>query len=273
VKCALHLSCTKVLGRFALTGIVGAAGCVVGPDYHPAAANTPAAWVSPADGVTDRAITPSSWWTSFNDVELDSLIERAVRSNLDLRVAEARLRQARAVRGGSVADFAPQLNASGSALRQLQSKNQPFFGALPLPANFPFEYSAYQVGFDASWEIDLFGGKRRALEAATAEWQGAAEARNDAMVSLLAEVARNYVELRGGQQRLEVAHRDLKLQQEEIGAHAHSLSGRGRDRAGCHARRSLASRPAGGDPAARNSNAVRPCMRSQCCLVYNPVRS
>jgi NodT family efflux transporter outer membrane factor (OMF) lipoprotein len=115
-----------------------------------------------------------------------------------------------------VADFAPQVDASGSALRQLQSKNQPFFGALPLPANFPYEYSVYQVGFDASWEIDLFGGKRRAFEAATADWQGAAEARNDAMVSLLAEVARNYVELRGGQQRLEVARRDLKLQQEEL---------------------------------------------------------
>jgi hypothetical protein len=76
-------------------------------------------------------------------------------------------------------------------------QNQPLIGALPLPPNFPFEYSVYQAGFDASWEIDLFGGKRRALEAATADWQGAIEARNDAMVSLLAEVARNYVELRG----------------------------------------------------------------------------
>ena len=88
---------------------------------------------------------------------------------------------------------------------QRQSQNQPLIGALPLPPNFPFEYSVYQAGFDASWEIDLFGGKRRALEAATAEWEGAIEARNDAMVSLLAEVARNYVELRGGQRRLEIA--------------------------------------------------------------------
>ena len=211
------MSWTTILGRVAIVGIAGGSGCVVGPDYHRAASNAPAAWVSPADtAITNRAATPSSWWASFNDAELDSLIQRAVRSNLDLRVAEARLRQARAVRGGSVADFAPQVDASGSALRQLQSKNQPFFGALPLPANFPYEYSVYQVGFDASWEIDLFGGKRRAFEAATADWQGAAEARNDAMVSLLAEVARNYVELRGGQQRLEVARRDLKLQQEEL---------------------------------------------------------
>jgi len=211
------MSWTTILGRVAIVGIAGGAGCVVGPDYHPTAANAPAAWVSPADDkVTDRAATPSSWWASFNDVELDSLIQRAARSNLDLRLAEARLRQARAVRGGSAAELAPEIDASGSALRQLQSKNQPFFGALPLPPNFPFEYNVYQVGFDASWEIDLFGGKRRALEAATADWQGAAEARNDAMLSLLAEVARNYVELRGSQQRLEIAHRDLTLQQEEM---------------------------------------------------------
>jgi len=198
-----------------MVGIAGTAGCVVGPDYHSPRADVPAAWISPtADGVTDRAVTPESWWASFNDVELDSLIQRAARSNLDLRVAEARLRQARAVRAGSAADLGPEVDASGSALRQLQSHNQPFFGALPLPPNFPFEYNVYQVGFDASWEIDLFGGKHRALEAANAEWQGAIEARNDAMVSLLAEVARNYVELRGNQQRLGIAQRDLKIQQE-----------------------------------------------------------
>jgi len=209
-------STTILLGSVAIAGIAGAGGCVVGPDYHPASANAPAAWASPAaDGVADSASMPSSWWASFNDVELDSLIERATKSNLDLRVAEARLRQARAVRGGSAADLAPEINASGSALRQLQSKNQPFFGALALPPNFPFEYSVYQAGFDASWEIDLFCGKHRALEAATADWQGAIEARNDAMVSLLAEVARNYVELRGSQQRLAIARRDLNLQQEE----------------------------------------------------------
>jgi len=209
------MSWTTILGRIMIVGIVGAAGCVVGPDYHSPRVDVPDAWISPiADGVTDRAVTPESWWASFNDVELDSLIQRAARSNLDLRVAEARLRQARAVRAGSAADLAPEVGASGSALRQLQSHNQPFFGALPLPPNFPFEYNVYQVGFDASWEIDLFGGKHRALEASNAEWQGAIEARNDAMVSLLAEVARNYVELRGSQQRLGIAQRDLKIQQE-----------------------------------------------------------
>jgi multidrug efflux system outer membrane protein len=207
----------NILRGAAIAAIAGAGGCVVGPDYHSSPANAPAAWASPVvGGLTDQAPAPSSWWASFNDGELDSLIRRAAQSNLDLRAAEARLRQARAIRGGSAADFWPQVGASGSAARARQSENQPFFGALPLPPNFPYEYSVYQVGFDASWEIDLFGGKHRALEAATADWEGAIEARNDAMVSLLAEVTRNYVELRGAQQRLEIARRDLALQEEAL---------------------------------------------------------
>ena len=192
-------------------------GCTVGPDYHPITARAPAAWSSAvADGLTNSASAASSWWKSFNDSELDSLIQRAVRSNLDLRVSEARLRQARAMRERSAADFMPTGDGSASYARQLQSENQPLIGALPLPPNFPFEYNVYQAGFDASWEIDVFGGKRRALQAATAEWQGTMEARNDALLSLLAEVARNYVELRGSQHRLEIAHKDLKLQEEAL---------------------------------------------------------
>lgn len=198
-------------------GMAVVGGCAVGPDYHPPAARAPVAWSSPAtNGLTDSASATSSWWTSFNDAELDSLIQRAALSNLDLRVSEARLRQARAVRAGSAADFLPELDASGSLARARQSQNQPLIGALPLPPNFPFEYSVYNAGFDASWEIDIFGGKRRALEAATAEWEGAMEARNDVMVSLLAEVARNYIELRGSQCRLEIAQRNLKLQEEAL---------------------------------------------------------
>jgi NodT family efflux transporter outer membrane factor (OMF) lipoprotein len=208
---------TTIHRGLALLGIVGLAACVVGPDYRPSAPRAPAAWDSRLDnGLTDKASAPTSWWASFNDVELDSLIERAAKSNLDLRVAEARLRQARAIRGGNAADFWPMLSATGSADRAKQSQHQPLIGSLPLPPNFPFEYSVYQAGFDASWEIDLFGGKHRALEAATADWQGAIEARNDALVSLLAEVARNYLELRGTQQRLAIAHRNLKLQEEEL---------------------------------------------------------
>jgi len=213
----MMMSWLQVIRSAVLAGTAGIAGCAVGPDYHAAPGTSPAAWNSPvAQGLSDRAPPPKSWWASFNDSELDSLIGRAVQANLDLRVAEARMRQARAIRGGSAADFAPVVDASASAARARQSKNQPLLGALPLPPDFSFEYSVYQVGFDASWEIDLFGGKRRALEAATSDWQGAIEARNDALVSLSAEVARNYVELRGAQRRLGIARRNLDLQREAL---------------------------------------------------------
>ena len=211
------MSWTKILTGLTAAGIVGVGGCTVGPDYQPTPPNVPTGWISPpANGLTDVAAAASSWWTLFNDAELDSLIQRAARSNPDMRVSEARLRQARAVRQMSAADFWPTLDASSSFARAKQSQNQPLIGALPLPANFPFEYSVYQAGFDASWEIDLFGAKRRALEATTAEWEGALASRDDAMVSLLAEVARNYVELRGGQLRLEIARRNLKMQEEAL---------------------------------------------------------
>src|SRR5262249_4125595 len=81
----------------------------------------------------------------------------------------------------------------------------------------PFETSVYQFGFDASWEIDFFGGRRRALEAATADVAGVEEARRDTLVSLLAEVARNYSELRGFQRRLDITNQNIELQQDSLG--------------------------------------------------------
>ncbi len=217
------MSPTPKIRGLALAGIAGAvvavgiASCAVGPDYRPPAASAEAAWQSPiAGGLTAQAAASSSWWSSFNDAELDSLVARAAQTNLDLLAAEARLRQARAVRSGISADLWPTFGANASEDRARQSEHQPLIGSLPLPPNFPFEYSVYQAGFDASWEIDLFGGKRRALEAATADWQGAIEARNDARLTVLAEVARNYVELRGAQRRLAIANRNLELEREAL---------------------------------------------------------
>ncbi len=211
------MSWTKILRSLAVVGTAGVGGCAVGPDYHSSTPRTPASWTSPrGSGLTEAAGAESAWWTSFNDSELDSLVQRAAQSNPDLRVAEAHLRQARAIRQMTAADLWPTADVTGSFARAKQSQNQPLIGSLPLPPNFPFEYSVYQAGFDASWEIDLFGGRRRALEASGAEWEGSIESRNDLMVSLLAEVARNYVELRGGQLRLEIARRNLKVQEEAV---------------------------------------------------------
>src|SRR5450631_4041655 len=103
------MSWTNILGILAAVSIAG--GCGVGPDYHPSSPHVPATWSSPAaNGLTDIAAAASSWWTSFNVVEFDYLIQRAAQSNPDLRVAEARLRQARAVREMNAADFWPSLD-------------------------------------------------------------------------------------------------------------------------------------------------------------------
>src|ERR1700733_14029914 len=134
------------------------AGCTVGPDYRPVETHAPTDWSSPvSNGLIGGTSAPASWWASFNDPELDSLFLRAAKTNPDVRVAEARLRQSRGVREMNIANFWPTLDSSVSEARAKQSMNQPLIGALPLPPNFPFEYNVYNAGFDAAWEIDVFG--------------------------------------------------------------------------------------------------------------------
>lgn len=189
------------------------AGCSVGPNYHTPKVAIAPNWSEPmVGGATNRAASAADWWTSFHDTELKSLIVRAVSSNYDLRMAEARLRQARAQRQFSSADFWPAVNASGSYTRERESEH----GNQPVPPGARLENNLYQAGFDASWEIDVFGGKRRALEAARAQVAASQADRNDALVTLQAEVARNYVELRGLQQRVVITHDNIKSQQEAL---------------------------------------------------------
>lgn len=158
---------------------------------------------------------------------LESLIARAVQSNWDLRTAEGRVREARALRGVAGADLWPAIDVSGSYTRQRASEN-----AIPLalggvggstsgaPAPFlrglKLDQDLFQTGFDASWEVDLFGGVRRAIEAADADLAASQDNLRDALVSLLAEVARNYVEVRRFQRRLAVAQENLKAQQDTL---------------------------------------------------------
>ncbi len=189
-------------------------GCTVGPACHPPAVKVAAQWSSPlAGGETGSSPSVAVWWKNFNDPELDSLIERGVKSNLDLKIATARVREARAQYGATSAGLWPSVGSSGSYERQLQSKHQPILGALPLPANIPFENNVYQAGFDASWEIDVFGGTRRAVEAARNDTAAAEYGRRATLVSLLGEVARYYVEARGFQQRLAIARQNIQAQQ------------------------------------------------------------
>ncbi|HLH54434.1 MAG TPA: efflux transporter outer membrane subunit [Verrucomicrobiae bacterium] len=209
----IHLKTVSSLGLVHLF----LAGCAVGPDYHQPKVSSPSQWSTPlASGETNTAIATTEWWTTFRDPELDSLINRAVRSNLDLRVAQARVREARAQFGIAAADLWPTMTGSGSYSRQRQSKNQPVLGALPLPPSVPFENNVYQAGFDASWEIDVFGGKRRAKEAAGAQASAAEFSRRDVLITLLGDVADSYVDLRGYQGRLAIAHENIAAQEKTL---------------------------------------------------------
>ena len=204
-----HLSVVALLAI--LTG-----GCAVGPNYHQPQVKAPAAWSEPlAGGETNSAIAAGDWWKNFHDPELDSLIERAVLSNYDLHIAQARVREARAQYGVAAADLWPTVDASGSYARDRQSQNQPLMGALPVPASL-FENNVYQSGFDASWELDVFGGKRRAKEAAGAQVAASEFDRRDVLVTLLGDVARNYVDLRGYQQRLVIANENIVTQEKAL---------------------------------------------------------
>jgi NodT family efflux transporter outer membrane factor (OMF) lipoprotein len=204
------LSCSIACLSFFLSG------CAVGPNYHQPNTTVTTRWGEPlAGGETNSSTSLAAWWKNFNDPELDSLIERAVESNLDLKIASARVREARAQYRTTSADLWPTVETSGSYERQLQSKNQPILGAFPLP-NIPFDNNVYQAGFDASWEIDVFGGTRRATEAAKAEVAAAEFGRRDTLVTLLGEVARNYVEARGYQRRLTIARQNIAAQDEDL---------------------------------------------------------
>ncbi|MEW6379261.1 MAG: efflux transporter outer membrane subunit [bacterium] len=180
------------------------AGCVVvGPDYVPPDPAAPKAWNAELSGGLTAspldAQTLAAWWSRLNDPVLTSLISRAVNGNLDLRSSRARLREARARRGISESDRYPTLDATGSA---------------SLSRSDGRESKLFKAGFDAAWEMDLFGRVQRSTEAAQADIEASRENMRDVLVSLSAEVALNYVEVRLYQTRLAIAEKSRKAQEE-----------------------------------------------------------
>ncbi len=187
-----------------LPAVLLLAGCMtVGPDYVVPEPGAPSAWNAGLGGhlITGQADPEAlaRWWETFHDPVLASLMDRAVKGSPDLKEAAARVRETRARRAAAGAGLFPALDSTASLQRSGDSEST---------------RNLYSAGFDARWEIDLFGGTRRSVEAAGADLQAAGEAMNDALVTLTAEVALNYVEVRTFQSRLETAEANLALQQE-----------------------------------------------------------
>ncbi len=186
------------------------AGCTVGPNYQKP--NLP---VETSYTPSETQSVPTAWWQSLHDPELDGLLAAAAAGNLDLQKAEARIREARAQQGVIAGTDQPNLNADAGYQRDRYSQNAAPFNAFNIPG-FPWEFNQYQMGFDASWEIDVFGGNRRALESAGATVEAAQIDRQAVLVSLLGEVGRNYVQLRGYQQEHIFAEHNLSVQNQTL---------------------------------------------------------
>jgi multidrug efflux system outer membrane protein len=198
-------------------GLLVLAGCAVGPDYHQPIVAAPEQWGEPfAGGETNSAAGVAAWWKKFNDPELDSLIGRAMQSNLDLHIAQARVREARAEYGIAIGNLWPTVDATGSYAYQRTSQNQPYFANLPPSFDVPLGNNVFQSGFDAAWEVDVFGGQRRATEAARAQVAAAQFGERDVLISLLGDVAVNYAQARGYQRQIEIADENIRAQEQSL---------------------------------------------------------
>lgn len=213
-KTASVYNSTRII---ALTCLLSA--CAVGPDYVPPKVETPPKWTqaTPAAKNSERL---NDWWKTFNDPVLNDLVNEAIRSNLDVKLAESRIREARAVYTGTIAAGLPSLSTRSNLMRRRNSSSFSSGGASGASGGSVGVgnqiIDIFQMGFDASWEIDLFGGVRRAVEAANANVQSEEENRRDVLVSLLGETARHYIELRANQKLLAVTQENLHSQEETL---------------------------------------------------------
>jgi outer membrane protein, multidrug efflux system len=211
------------------------AACTVGPDFTPPPPGTPPGWQDPSahqppgrapDGVDTRSDPDPLWWRSFNDRKLDGVIDEAVAGNLDLQEAVFRIAEAREGEIAARAAGLPSLGASASYTREQfglkgileqggaysYTAANPAIAGILNQATQPFDL--YQAGFDASWELDLFGRVRRSVEQSGAQTAATLENRNDALVSLEAEVAQTYAQLRGAQANAEMSRENVVLEQD-----------------------------------------------------------
>lgn len=217
------------VNKFRLLALTAAclifSGCMVGPNFKKPKEEMPANWVEVPKGVsTESAGDLTHWWSIFNDPMLNSLIESAATSNKDLKVAYARIREARAQRAVAVSGQYPTLDSNASYRHSRGSQNAstttlPPEVVPPTPPNndvFSGGQDLFLAGFDANFEIDIFGGVRRSVEAATADLAATEEDYQDILITLLSEVAVNYLNVRGSQHRLDIAVKNIEAQRQTL---------------------------------------------------------
>lgn len=197
--------------------LLGASGCKVGPDYEAprpedqagriASSNTPEA---EAAGITSSRAVVRDWWATLGDKQLDGLVAALVEDNLDLKAAQARVREARGLRGISAGPLWPSVNLNGDV--GVVAQNDKFHGGI-----------AYNTGIGTGapntgvvWQLDVWGGLRRAVEVADANLEAAVESRRDTTLLLLSELGTDYVTLRGQQRQLAIARRNVALQERTL---------------------------------------------------------
>jgi NodT family efflux transporter outer membrane factor (OMF) lipoprotein len=196
------------------------AGCTVGPDYHTPVTAMPAGFVAPEMALSGAAAAPTKspppdltkWWESFDDPKLNSLIERAVASSLDIEIALTRLQEARTAEAVVLGQALPEVELSGgggfgTGSDLTRGRASPVLRSAANGAGL--KKVTQIVGFDAGWEIDLFGLYRREMEAAGYDTEAAAAARNAVLVAVVADVVRAYIDLRGLQTQLAVVRQNI----------------------------------------------------------------
>lgn len=195
-------ACVKASGASVIAILL--AGCVVGPDYERPAVITPAKWAGD-HGKSSTVKKPdlTAWWRQFNDPLLDRLVVQAVDDNLDVATAKAKIREARATFRQQTGALLPTADGSGSATRNRSVADAE-----------PSVYNQYKAGFDASWEVDLFGGRKRAAEAAGFAAEAANDDLADTLVTLIGDVTSYYVEARQYQALAALAERTARSQRQ-----------------------------------------------------------
>lgn len=197
-------------GLFVLACAGSVSACAVGPDYETPSLAVPAQWGAAPARAPYKAPELAQWWRRLKDPTLTSLIDEAVGGNLDVATAKARVREARASYRQSVGALLPSLTGNATATRGDDGSNVGNGGDVTVSG----PYTQYQAGFDASWELDVFGANRRGAEAALYGEQAAQDELRATLLTLIGDIASNYVSARGYQARIALARRTAATQRE-----------------------------------------------------------